>query len=293
MNKSRMALACLGAALGLAASSPAAVLITFDNYSAGDLVGQPASGSKWSGTAARFEVDGSIGEGGGAGVISSLGATANTSVSIAPTAAEVGGIWGTDNTRDLFVPGRGIVSTNITSDLYRVFIGSSARYVAGIAIRGNGNLTVNSAGLSIDGLFADKEYHTISVVADYTGAGTYSLSVDGTQKQTGAFYDIDPAFATYGGFQLNVRAADTDNNRMPRQLRDLGSLSDDGGAGDGRRHWLARASQAARSCVSDWIGPSALAREAHVVGKTEVVYSPLARVHTWSSCWWSSGSSQY
>ncbi len=215
-------------ALGSSFSLSQAILIDFETgYSAGDLNGQPSSGTQWSrtlGAVNDVNVATGIGTGGSNGITGEDNGSGSNFVfyGFAPSASDLEGTfdsassivsysfdWRATETLD------GSTSTNIFAFIVGSDSTSGSNPALNLNIRGQGRLVANDGGSNraADGLFTVNTYSTISGDIDYA-TKTFTVFVDGTQQYT-----------SFNGGNLSFANAASDNAEIRLGNLSGGSLS--------------------------------------------------------------------
>jgi MYXO-CTERM domain-containing protein len=203
-----------GAALALTPAARAAVLVDFNGYADGEIVGQPtgapAGTTAWTGAGGQFAVE--TGGSSGKRLVTTTGAVANSTVGYIPTRAELGapatGLTELQSFSFRYsVLSAGTASTNAV----RVFVGAagaSNSYGIDIVLRSGSVLTKGSTVTLASGLTSGSEY-VISGTLDYANA-TYSIAVADTAgtslgSRTNVAFDGTVVPTNYGGVRFNTR----------------------------------------------------------------------------------------
>ncbi|MDA3799875.1 MAG: hypothetical protein PF692_12425 [Kiritimatiellae bacterium] len=189
----------------LCGMSASAILIDFEDYIVGlDVVGQPSSGTKWSGSWKCFFVTNAVGGDGGKCIQFQPTAGQYNTTSFTPAAADWGGVFDTNKvyeySYDMQLPYAADSSGFLTVWLGR---NGGSYCVSRFGVAGNGNYG------SFSGVLSDGQWHTISGEFQYS-THKYSLYIDGNMEyEDHNFYNV--AAPSFGDFGLNTTTTAASN----------------------------------------------------------------------------------
>lgn len=143
--------------VALGVSTVRAIQMDFESYLTGELVGKPATGTKWGGTTKNYLIADGVGTGGGKCIEQASTAVSSQSVTFGPTAADLGVTsFDTSLTYECSFDVHLAASDGTSSSLIDFWIGrlSGASTCARISLRANGQIynAYPSPGISLSGV---------------------------------------------------------------------------------------------------------------------------------------------
>lgn len=182
-----------------------AILIDFEDYVLNqDVVGQPSSGTKWSGGLNCFYVTNNVGVNGGKCIEMQPTASRWSTTSYIPTDEDWGGTFDTNKVYE-FSYDLQLGETADSSSFLDVWLGrtTSSYCVTRFAVSGDGTFG------AWEDVLSDGEWHTISGEFQYS-TYKYNLYIDGELKYEDHDFYRTP-ISTFGYFGLNVKVSTASN----------------------------------------------------------------------------------
>lgn len=168
----------------LTSTSARALLINFNDYAAGDLAGQPASGTKWSGGGSYFKVTSGAGVASSNAVVTQLLTTGAQASSFSPSTTDLPGFNGSSSSLEISFQFRYLSAPGSDSSTFASLqfgYASSTAMAARFWLRNDGRLGY-SDGINTPSLILTNPtgWNTVTAILDYA-AQTYTFSLNGIQ----------------------------------------------------------------------------------------------------------------
>lgn len=166
----------------LTSTSARALLINFNDYAAGSLAGQPASGTKWSGGGSYFQVTSGAGVDSSNAVVTQPLTTGAQASAFTPSTTDLPGFNGSSSSVEISFQFRYLSAPGSDSSTFASLqfgYTSSTAMAARFWLRNDGRLGYSDGGTTPSVLLTNPtNWNTVTAIVDYA-TQTYTFSLNG------------------------------------------------------------------------------------------------------------------